>query len=346
MPEVSLIIEDSKSDGHVPAALPDNIKVKELVEKNELDKNAMGGTELMKFGLHERLPEELSNKFQIIPTRVRDIDPDRISILWVHDLAGDPEVKHLDKVSAEDLKFARLVFVSYWQLQQFRDFLNVPFSKSIVLPNAIVPIEEHEKPDDVINIVYHTTPHRGLELLVPVFDHLYENFFAKMKKEVHLHVYSNFDIYGWPKRNEPYEKLFDKCREHSHIHYHGILPNEELKKQLQKMHIFAYPSIWPETSCIALLEAMSAGLLCVHSAYAALPETASNWTMMYPMTEDHQEHCNRFADQLLSAVKIVDQNFIKDRLSMQKRYTNGFYNWDIRAMQWKAMLEGLLGNDR
>ena len=82
-----------------------------------------------------------------------------------------------------------------------------------------------------------------------------------------------------------------------------------------------------------------------HSAYAALPETAANWTMMYPMTEDHQEHCNRFADQLLSAVKMADQDFMKDRLNMQKRYTNGFYNWDIRIMQWKAMLEGLLGND-
>ena len=140
MPQVSLIIEDSKNKGN------------DVVETNELDRNAMGGTELMKYGLHERLPEELSSKFQFIPTRVREIDPDRIPILWVHDLAHDPEVKHLKDVSAEDLKFAKLVFVSYWQLQQFKDFLGIPYSKSIVMPNAIVPIEEHEKPDDVINI--------------------------------------------------------------------------------------------------------------------------------------------------------------------------------------------------
>ena len=110
------------------------------------------------------------------------------------------------------------------------------------------------------------------------------------------------------------------------------------------MHIFAYPSIWPETSCIALLEAMSAGLLCVHSAYAALPETASNWTMMYPMTENHQEHCNRFADQLLSAVQMVDQEFIKDRLSMQKRYTNGFYNWDLNDNSDRFWHSGWIGH--
>ena len=90
---------------------------------------------------------------------------------------------------------------------------------------------------------------------------------------------------------------------------------------------------------------MSAGLLCVHSAYAALPETAANWTMMYPISEDHQEHCNLFADNLLSAVQVVDQPFMQDRLNMQQRYTNGFYSWDTRAMQWEAFLKGILDNE-
>ena len=71
MPQVSLIIEDSKNKQTEPASLPDNL---EVVETNELDRNAMGGTELMKYGLHERLPKELLEKFQIIPTRVRDIE--------------------------------------------------------------------------------------------------------------------------------------------------------------------------------------------------------------------------------------------------------------------------------
>ena len=335
---VELIIEDSKGKG-----TKGNLsKSQKIIEQNELDRNAMGGTELMKYGLYERLPKELLEKFQIIPSRVRDIDPDRIPILWNHDLAGDPETKHLENVKAEDLKFEKLVFVSHWQLQQFKNFLNIPYSKSVVLQNAIEPIPEHEKPDDVINICYHTTPHRGLELLVPTFKSLHEQHFKKIKKPVHLHVYSDFNIYGWPERNKPYIKLFDECRNHDFITYHHTLPNEDMKKELEKMHIFAYPSIWPETSCIALIEAMSAGLLCVHSAFAALPETAANWTMMYPITEDPQKHCNIFAENLLNAVKVVDQQFMKDRLNMQQRYTNGFYNWDVRAMQWRAMLEGLL----
>ena len=313
-------------------------------EINEIDRKAKGGTELMKFALHERLDDDLLSKFQIIPSRVRDIDPDRIPILWNHDLAGDPETLHLKDVKAEDLKFKKLVFVSHWQLQQFKNYLNIPYSKSIVLQNAIEPIPEHKKPDDVINICYHTTPHRGLELLVPVFEHLAKNQFKSLKKKVHLHVYSDFNIYGWPERNKPYVELFDRCRQHVDITYNHSIPNEKMKEELKRMHIFAYPSIWAETSCIALLEAMSAGLLCVHSAYAALPETAGNWTMMYPMTEDHPEHCNRFAEQLLSACTMVDQQFMVDRLDMQRRYINGFYGWDTRAMQWETMLKGILNN--
>ena len=339
MGKVELIIEPSKKKKQTKSKLP---KDKQIVETNELDRNAMGGTELMKFGLFERLPKQLLKKFQIIPSRVRDIDPDRIPILWNHDLAGDPETTHLKNVKAEDLKFRKIVFVSHWQLQQFKNYLNVPYSKSVVLQNAIQPIPEHKKPDDVINIVYHTTPHRGLELLIPTFKALRDQHFSKMDKPVHLHIYSDFDIYGWPERNKPYLKLFDECRNDRDITYNHTLSNEVMKKELENMHIFAYPSIWPETSCIALIEAMSAGLLCVHSAYAALPETAANWTMMYPLSEDHKAHCQMFADNLLNAVKVVDKQFMKDRLNMQQRYTNGFYNWDVRAMQWKAMLESLL----
>ena len=114
MGKVELIIEPSK-------------KKKRIIETNELDRNAMGGTELMKYGLYERLPKDLLERFQIIPSRVRDIEPGLIPILWNHDLAGDPETLHLKDKKAEELKFAKLVFVSHWQLQQFKNYLNMFF---------------------------------------------------------------------------------------------------------------------------------------------------------------------------------------------------------------------------
>ena len=313
-----------------------------LVEQNELDRNSMGGTELMKYGLYDRLPKQLLEKFQIIPSRVRELSKTKKKIYWVHDLAQDPEMAHLKDGGWE--KFDAIVCVSHWQRQQLQNFLGVPASKLTVLQNAIDPIEVDSKPDpkDGINIIYHTTPHRGLELLVPVMDWVEE-----MLPDInwHLDVYSSFEIYGWKARDKEYEGLFEKIKNHPKMTYHGYKPNEEVKEALKKAHIFALPSIWPETSCIALIEAMSAGCICVHSSLAALPETSSNWTLQYDFSEDMNEHASRHALTLADALRLVDEDNMKDRLSMQKAYTDGFYDWQSRAKQWEVFLTSLLQKD-
>ena len=190
-----------------------------------------------------------------------------------------------------------------------------------------------------MNIIYHTTPHRGLELLVPVMDWIEEQL---PDTNWHLDVYSSFGIYGWEERDKPYQELFQKIKDHPKMTYHGHVSNEEVHTALQKAHIFALPSIWPETSCIALIEAMSAGCICVHSSLAALPETAANWTLMYDHTEIGQDHANRHALTLADAIRLVDNDNMKERLNMQKAYIDGYYSWEVRAKQWEVFLTSLL----
>jgi len=305
------------------------------IEQNEVDKNSMGGTELMKYGLHERLDAETLEPFQIICSRYRGTKKGKKPIYWLHDLPGDPESEHLRNEGWE--KFEKLVFVSNWQLQQYHNYYGVPYRNSVVMQNAIDPIEEHEKPDDgTIRLIYHSTPHRGLQILVPVFEKLSEMF-----DNIELDVYSSFKLYGWEERDEPYRELFKACEEHPKIHYHGSVSNDEIREALKRADIFAYPSMWQETSCICLLEAMSAGLMCVHSNLAALPETAANWTYMYQYSEEINEHANRFAQHLAEAIQLVQQPAMKQRLKMQKTYTDSFYNWNVRAQQWKLLLDDL-----
>ena len=87
------------------------------IERNELSENAMGGTELMATALAERLEPELKDKFQIICSRVRDIEEDKIPVLWLHDLPNDPESQHLADKESRD-RFAKFVFVSNWQMNE------------------------------------------------------------------------------------------------------------------------------------------------------------------------------------------------------------------------------------
>lgn len=316
-----------------------------MIESNELSKNSRGGTELMVEGLVERLDSELLSKFQIIPSRVREIDPDRIPILWLHDLPGDPEAAHLTSAESRE-RFAGFVLPSNWSLQLYNLQLGLPYSKAKVLKNAITPIPPHHKANDgPIRVIYHTTPHRGLQLLVPVWEHITNQF---PDLNIHLDVYSSFSIYGWSERDKPYEDLFERCRNHPKITYHGAVPNEEVRIALFSADIFAYPSIWPETSCIAMIEALSAGCVAVCPNYAALPETCANWAMMYQWSENPQEHCNRFAHTLINAIvgvgnkRETPENTFRNRLAFQKDYIDIFYNWDNRVAEWTQYLNEIL----
>ncbi len=305
------------------------------VEMSEISEKAYGGTELMSRFLTDRLPPELLEKFQIIPSRVRKLDPDRVRIFYAHDLPSDPESEFLKNRGWE--KLHRLVFVSHWQQQAYLGHFGIPASKSVVIQNCIDPIDvlgRIERPDEKVRLIYHTTPHRGLNILVPVFAKLMED--PELKDKAHLDVYSSFQIYGWGDRDKEFEPLFKQVREHPNMTYHGTVSNPVVREALGKSDIFAYPSIWPETSCISLMEAMSAGLICVHPNYAALPETSANLTWMYQWHEDQNGHAQTFYLMLKEAIKAVlsQDPGVEEKSRMVKGYADLFYGKDFRLQQW------------
>jgi len=303
---------------------------------NEVSKNSKGGTELMRVGLESRLDPALVEDFQIIPSRVRELDESKIRVLWLHDLPGDPECDHLKNNGHE--KFHQLVCVSNWQMQQFSAYYRIPFSKFLVIENAIEPIAESDmvKPADKFKIIYHTTPHRGLELLVPVFTKLAEKY-----DFIELDVYSSFKIYGWEQRDTQYEQLFEACRNHKQINYHGTVSNDEVRKAVAQAHVFAYPSIWAETSCLSLMEAMSAKCICLHPNYAALFETAGGTTMMYQWHEDANAHAQILYTYLENIIENRNDPAIANVTGIQSSYANLRYSWPRIVSMWTDLLNSL-----
>lgn len=302
------------------------------MSQNELDVRAMGGTELMGIGLESRLDPALLDRFQIIRSRVREIDPNKKTVLWLHDLPGDPESQHLRDPELRK-RFERIVFVSHWQQQQYHDWLGVPFDQGIVIKNAITPFSDKEivKTDDKIRLIYHPTPHRGLEILVPVFEKL-----AETNSSIELDVFSSFKLYGWEQRDEPYKALIQRCVDHPQINYHGSQPNRVVREALGKAHIFAYPSIWQETSCICAMEAMSAGCQLVMPAYGALTETSAELGVIYPWTEDVHRHANMFYWFLAQAIR--EASLGKPAPGIIKSLADSRYNWDTITFQWEQLL--------
>lgn len=304
---------------------------------NELAEKAMGGTELIANRMVNSIDPKLLEGWQIIHSRIRELDPNLKKILVLHDLPGDPESEVLHDPEYRK-QFEKIVCVSDWQLQAYNMSCGLPYSESAVIHNGIYPIEDHVKPDpnEQLNIVYHTTPHRGLGILVPVFERLCE-----YHENIKLHVFSSFEIYGWKERDRPYEELFYRCKNHPNIEYYGTVSNDEIREQLKKMHIFAYPSIWPETSCLAAIEAMSAKCVTVVPNYAALTDTCNRWGTTYQWNEDHTEHARIFMQVLHDTIVTYRQRNMEKFLIHQKGFYDTFYNWDFIKSQWETLLTKL-----
>lgn len=314
------------------------------IAKDKLSGNAMGGTELMKMRLENSIDPTLLDNFQIFASRVHeDLSDKHVRILWLHDLAGDPESEHLKNGGHK--KFHKLVFTSNWQMRGYIERYNIPWSKCIVIRNGIVPIDFTEKKrDGKIRLVYTPTPHRGLNILYSVFDKL-----SQEHDDIELDVFSSFKLYGWEERDDQFKDLYKRLQDHPKINYHGTVSNEEVRKHLIDSHIFAYPSIWQETSCLCLMEAMSAGLMCAHPNFGALPETAANWTYMYQMQDELSDHANMFYTVLRAVIHDVkmynDEEYVS-KYRPQKAYADVFYNWELIRMQWESLLESLKNEPR
>ena len=306
-------------------------------EENEISINSNGGTELSKRSVAANIPEELSNEFQIVASRMRELQEDKIRVYWIHDLAEDPELNHLRDENNRN-KFHKIVFVSYWQMNEFITKLGIPWTDQLcVIENPVEPFELRDKPTDKINLIYFSTPHRGLDLLVPTFEAL-----ANKYDNIHLNVYSSFKLYGWEDADKQFEPLYDKIRNHSQMTYHGVVPQAEMREAILDSHILAYPSTWVETSCRVLIESMSAGLMCVHSNLGALPETSAGLTTMYQFTQDRQVHVHTFYSYLDHAVRMVIEEESKKYFRFVKAYADTRFNTTKISSKWEVMMKELL----
>lgn len=310
--------------------------IKSAFEENEISIKANGGTELMKRRLAARINPELMDDFQVIPSRVRELKEDKIRIYWLQDLPFDPETNHLKDPNSRD-RFHKIVFCNNWQYNQYVNLLGYPQTgKTLIIENAIQPIERVEKATDEVRLIYTSTPQRGLALLIPVFVEL-----AKKYSNIKLDVFSSFSIYGWEEADKPYQELFKICQEHPQINYHGSQPNEVVREHLQKAHIFSYPSIWQECNSMAFIEAMSAGCLCLHPNLAGLSDTSGGLTSMYQFDENPNLHAARFYHLLDNAIQVVHKEEAQNYLSFVKTYADARFSIDKIAMQWEDLMTSL-----
>lgn len=318
---VLLLVSNQPARQQPPAATPAKQK-------------AQGGTELLQGYLREYVAAEHFEGVNLIVNSCdpRAIQPGKINVVWLHHSYDQQAVANMGQKAYVD-QVDHFVFVSDWQFEKFRYIHAIPESKSVVIKNAIPPMAVREKPGK-IKLIYTSTPWRGLDVLLDAFGLL-------DRDDVELEIYSSTLIYGsdyHAAESANYEELFARARQQENVSYKGFAPNAQVREALLNAHVFAFPSTWEETSCLAAIEAAMAGCSLVTTNFGALYETLGQWPLFVGYESDKAALASRFAVALNKAIDSYRDADTQSRLAEQVRYFQRFWTWNTRADEWKAFL--------
>jgi UDP-glucose:(glucosyl)LPS alpha-1,2-glucosyltransferase len=307
--------------------------------------NPRGGTEILKEQLIAQLEPGSVDGINLMGSICHPslVEKDKTNILWQHLSYDQPNVQYMkDRKFVDSIDY--FVYVSAWQYNKFREHFKIPEYKSFVIKNATQPFEIIPKPSltlpvvpqNKIKLLYTSTPWRGLAVLIKAIDIL-----NKTRDDFEVDIYSSTKIYGSQfEENEKgkFDILFDKCKNTKNVNYLGYASNDQIRKALRTSHIYAYPSIFEETSCLAVIEAMSAGCHVVTTNYGALPETCGEFATMIEFDSSGQNLIDRYADTLNSVIDNYKNDLYKEDLEMQIKYYNKYYSWNTRITEWNNFL--------
>lgn len=265
-------------------------------------------------------------------------------VLWLSHAADRPVVAPLAEPEVREA-WSGFAFVSDWQQERYIEQFGIAREKARVLRNAISPafaetplapawFECGEPPV----LVYTSTPFRGLDVLLLAF-----RIIRKEIPNLSLRVFSSMAIYQVRAAQDEYRHLYAQCLAEG-VDYRGPLSQTKLAQELRGVAGLAYPSIYAETSCIAVLEAMAAGAFIFTTSLGALPETTNGFAYLVDPAPDPQLLAERFAAMTVKAWHELqsDPAAASQRREAQARFVRERYRWSDRAAEWVSWLEQIV----
>ena len=293
--------------------------------------DSFGGSENQLRFLLKYLPDESFKDINLILNNSNPdlIEKNQINILWMQHFVNQKESQNLGSKEYVD-KLDYIVFNSHWNFEKYGYQFKIPENKSLVIRNAVEKLEFKEKSKDKIKLIYHSTPWRGLVHLIKIFKNL-------KLDNIELDVCSSTKIYGQKfdkVYGKKYEDILNECQNTKNVNYFGFLENKKIIELLQKTHIFSFPSIWPETSCIAAIEAMAAGCEVVTTNLGALYETCTPFANFVSFDKNLDNLEKKFAKSLTNSINNYWSEKNQKKIKLQHETINLTYSWETRSAEW------------
>ncbi len=259
--------------------------------------------------------------------------PGQRNFLWCQDDVDLPHLQPLlDPQVAQSIYngLDGVILLSQYQAQRWQATLHAPVGKVILTTNGIPLSRFNPQPEKLAArkpwAYYSSTPFRGLELLVLAWPHIVQRV-----PEAQLHICSSMKIYQPDQTVDTFSPLYEQARVLPGVHYYNSVGQAELRRIAQQCRVLAYPCIFPETSCIAAMEAMAAGCVVVGTALGALPETA--W--QNPLVFIGDGWLQRWIDEVL---RVFTENSHYEQKALQNLNVVRYYDWDLVARNWQRFL--------
>jgi glycosyltransferase involved in cell wall biosynthesis len=266
-------------------------------------------------------------------------------VMWTGHTDDQPSMESLE-YSRERKAWTGFAFVSQWQLEEYCRTFWLPRERTRVMRNAISPaVAERHAAEPWFTrgeppvIVYTSAPYRGLDVLLAAFP-----FIAAAIPGIRLRVFSGLSTTrGGPEDNQ-YKELYQRCLATEGVDYAGPVSQPELAEALENAAALAYPCTYPETSCIAALEAMAAGATVLTTALGALPETLAGFGAMVPPRDDPAVLAKDFAAMAVKTLNQIKRNpdAALARREAQMAHVRQLYAWPNRALEWQSWLFELI----
>lgn len=265
-----------------------------------------------------------------IGQRIRKTGIKTPMVLWSGHDADQEAVADL-KWPKERNAWNRVVVGSEYQRARYTSaFGSLPMSViglAIAPPFLNEPLQSpwHERGIAPV-LAYTSTPFRGLDRLLDAFPEIREAV-----PGVRLRIYSDMRVYR--ADDAPYQPLYAKARDMYGVEYVGSIGQRELARQLAGCAVLTLPSTFPETYCVAAVEAASVGAVPLVTPLGALNEVLG-WAALYTTHSDY----GRAVINVVAALH--DERMIDARMKAAQRIRRECC-WSMRAVQWEILIEGV-----
>ena len=251
----------------------------------------------------------------------------KLTLVMIHDIflimnKNSKYQVHLDKVDKYlCLCNSHKKFVS--------EYHHIPLDKILITSNGLdFSRFEDNIEKDPYQLIYSSSPDRGLELLLSLFPKIKEKV-----PQAKLDIFYGFENF----QDQVYiKKIMNLINTTEGVTYHGRVGQDELARAFKRSTIWAYPTWFQETFCITALEAMAGGCVPVTSNYWGLTDTIKEGGILLPMHNDAStvhtsEYQTKWVEECVRL--LIDKEYLnywqkkgKERI---KRFT-----WEEVARQW------------